>query len=130
MKIYLKFDFNTICRKVLEDRLNDKNIKYRILSFGEVEFLDQISKEEQKALFGELNEYGIEIIENQKSALVQKIKDTIVDMVFSERDVNVKASVYLAEKRSEEHTSELQSRENLVCRLLLEKKNKTHARQH
>src|SRR5690606_40523764 len=28
--------------------------------------------------------------------------------------------------RSEEHTSELQSRENLVCRLLLEKKNKIH----
>src|SRR5690606_37260998 len=29
-----------------------------------------------------------------------------------------------AHKRSEEHTSELQSRENLVCRLLLEKKKK------
>src|SRR5690606_41939148 len=29
----------------------------------------------------------------------------------------------LKEERSEEHTSELQSRENLVCRLLLEKKN-------
>src|SRR5690606_42016596 len=28
-------------------------------------------------------------------------------------------------ERSEEHTSELQSRENLVCRLLLEKKNAT-----
>src|SRR5690606_40739964 len=28
------------------------------------------------------------------------------------------------EDRSEEHTSELQSRENLVCRLLLEKKKK------
>src|SRR5690606_40326678 len=28
-------------------------------------------------------------------------------------------------RRSEEHTSELQSRENLVCRLLLEKKKKT-----
>src|SRR5690606_40579880 len=27
-------------------------------------------------------------------------------------------------ERSEEHTSELQSRENLVCRLLLEKKNR------
>src|SRR5690606_40480878 len=31
--------------------------------------------------------------------------------------------------RSEEHTSELQSRENLVCRLLLEKK-KQHANSH
>src|SRR5690606_40835404 len=29
---------------------------------------------------------------------------------------------FLGRKRSEEHTSELQSRENLVCRLLLEKK--------
>src|SRR5207302_2699605 len=31
-------------------------------------------------------------------------------------------------QRSEEHTSELQSRENLVCRLLLEKKNKHNRR--
>src|SRR3712207_7410890 len=30
---------------------------------------------------------------------------------------------YLYERRSEEHTSELQSRQYLVCRLLLEKKN-------
>src|SRR2546427_5159729 len=30
----------------------------------------------------------------------------------------------LAERRSEEHTSELQSQSNLVCRLLLEKKKK------
>src|SRR3712207_8087156 len=29
--------------------------------------------------------------------------------------------------RSEEHTSEIQSRQNLVCRLLLEKKKKTNA---
>src|SRR5438874_5181894 len=33
-----------------------------------------------------------------------------------------------AERRSEEHTSELQSRRELVCRLLLEKKKK--AQQH
>src|SRR5205085_11174297 len=32
------------------------------------------------------------------------------------------------ETRSEEHTSELQSQSNLVCRLLLEKKNYSHYR--
>src|SRR5690606_39401016 len=32
--------------------------------------------------------------------------------------------IYYSPDRSEEHTSELQSRENLVCRLLLEKKKK------
>src|SRR2546430_12668977 len=38
-------------------------------------------------------------------------------------------SLYLTEVRSEEHTSELQSQSNLVCRLLLEKKKKKK-RQH
>src|SRR5207302_7769474 len=40
---------------------------------------------------------------------------------FERARVNLKKRVAL---RSEEHTSELQSRENLVCRLLLEKKKK------
>src|SRR2546421_13103161 len=34
------------------------------------------------------------------------------------------ASIWPERKRSEEHTSELQSRSDLVCRLLLEKKKK------
>src|SRR2546430_5102722 len=36
------------------------------------------------------------------------------------------AATKFVDKRSEEHTSELQSQSNLVCRLLLEKKNKIH----
>src|ERR1019366_10667239 len=36
------------------------------------------------------------------------------------------ASENVCDKRSEEHTSELQSLTNLVCRLLLEKKKKSH----
>src|SRR5687768_18321282 len=36
------------------------------------------------------------------------------------------ANALVYQGRSEEHTSELQSRLHLVCRLLLEKKNNTH----
>src|SRR2546427_8567510 len=47
---------------------------------------------------------------------------------------NVPISVVRADTRSEEHTSELQSQSNLVCRLLLEKKKKkemsTHVQEH
>src|SRR2546430_2403616 len=41
---------------------------------------------------------------------------------------NVKVSSLLCMLRSEEHTSELQSQSNLVCRLLLEKKKLTSSR--
>src|SRR5258708_26064150 len=48
------------------------------------------------------------------------------------RGVNVASSSFtqrpLKELRSEEHTSELQSPDHLVCRLLLEKKNTRPAR--
>src|SRR5690554_7586450 len=36
------------------------------------------------------------------------------------------SQIQQVKKRSEEHTSELQSRPHLVCRLLLEKKNLVH----
>src|SRR3712207_8493894 len=44
------------------------------------------------------------------------------------RQAFVEGSGVTAEARSEEHTSELQSRQYLVCRLLLEKKKKTQTR--
>src|SRR5690606_41762233 len=48
----------------------------------------------------------------------------IVEAMFVSIGVSI-GTAQLGEdsKRSEEHTSELQSRENLVCRLLLEKTN-------
>lgn len=98
MKLFLKFDFNAVCKKVLDDKLRELNLKHRIISFGEVELFDDLNKEEFKNLTQELGEYGIDIIENQKTALVQKIKDAITEMVFKEDALTVKASVYLAEK--------------------------------
>src|SRR2546426_5170632 len=47
---------------------------------------------------------------------------------LSDLDLRAKADEF--KKRSEEHTSELQSPCNLVCRLLLEKKKKNHHQSH
>jgi AraC-like DNA-binding protein len=99
MRVFIKFDFNTICNKILEEKLDEIQIKHRILGFGEVEFLEKVSSEKLNLFSQSLNNYGIEIVENQKTILIQKIKDAIVDMVFNEDSViNVKSSVYLSEK--------------------------------
>src|SRR5690606_41542113 len=45
---------------------------------------------------------------------------------FSSQAPGLADSPFAEAIRSEEHTSELQSRENLVCRLLLEKKKEAH----
>src|SRR2546427_9470785 len=45
------------------------------------------------------------------------------------REKNSEAGERASHRRSEEHTSELQSQSNLVCRLLLEKKKKKKIRE-
>lgn len=98
MKAFLKFDFNTLTKRILDEKLSESGLKYNITGFGEVEFLDAVSDDKLEEITSIFNSYGIEIIENQKTALVQKIKDTIVEMVFGENAPSVKASAYLADK--------------------------------
>src|SRR5688572_32748818 len=51
-----------------------------------------------------------------------------IGIVLSQPDVDTTETLLRDADRSEEHTSELQSQSNLVCRLLLEKKNTTARR--
>src|SRR3712207_8388224 len=65
--------------------------------------------------------------EYQTDFVLQRVSG-IIDVVEIESDgarVFTKAGNPSAQLRSEEHTSELQSRQYLVCRLLLEKKKNT-----
>lgn len=99
MRVFIKFDFNAACKKILKDQLDQFEIKHRILGFGEVDLLEKVSPEKMNLFTESLQSYGIEIVENQKTVLIQKIKDTIIDMVFNdETSLNVKSSVYLSEK--------------------------------
>lgn len=96
--MYVKFDFNALCKKILDEKLKEHGLKYRLLNFGEVEFYESLTQEQHNIFKKNLEDYGIEIIESQKTALIQKIKDAIVELVFSEETIQVKASIYIAEK--------------------------------
>src|SRR3712207_8739264 len=61
-------------------------------------------------------------VEPRAPALVHAVVDAGVEAV-DELELGDALRVVVALARSEEHTSELQSRQYLVCRLLLEKKN-------
>ncbi len=98
MKLYLKFDANTAFRQILEDQLNKIQIQYTYLGFAEIEIADNVSNEGMNELSTNLNKYGIGIVETQKSILVQKIKDTIIEMVNMEERLSTSNSAYIAEK--------------------------------
>ncbi|WP_115887309.1 helix-turn-helix domain-containing protein [Flavobacterium cutihirudinis] len=98
MKLFIKFDINTICSLFLKHNLDQHNINFTSLGFGEIEINDNLDAEAMEALKSKLSPCGFEIVENQKSVLVQKIKDAIIELVFMEDSNNYKSSVFLAEK--------------------------------
>src|SRR5699024_11239803 len=66
----------------------------------------------------------VKTFDSQRKRNIKKAQKFGVKVRFLEVDEMDKfMKLYLATSRSEEHTSELQSRFDLVCRLLLEKKN-------
>ena len=98
MKAFLKFDYNILTKKILEDKLKSFGYKYNIVGFGEIEFFETVPEEKLEELQQDFLQYGITIIENQKSVLVQKIKDVIDEMIHNQEAPNIKVSVFLAEK--------------------------------
>jgi AraC-like DNA-binding protein len=98
MKVFIKFDINTICSLFLKQNLEQNNINFTSLGFGEIEISDNLDSDALETLKSKLSPCGFEIVENQKSVLVQKIKDAIIELVFMEDNNNYKSSVFLAEK--------------------------------
>src|SRR5690606_27761039 len=77
------------------------------------------------------DDLGFVLDEIIKEGLIQRFEYThelawnvMKDYAAYQGNTDVGGSRDATRERSEEHTSELQSRENLVCRLLLEKKKK------
>ena len=99
MNLYIKYDIHAACKVILEEELSKLDLKYELIGLGEVEIKGEMTPDQLQKLNEGLNKYGIEIVDNQKSTLVQKIKDTIIEMVWLEEKLPTsKISSYIAEK--------------------------------
>ncbi|MFP5439011.1 MAG: helix-turn-helix domain-containing protein [Bacteroidia bacterium] len=104
MNIYLKYNIEKLCRLLLHEKLQKAEIPYTINSAGSVSFPEDICEEKYKVLLQELENYGIEIANNPKKILVQRIKSLIVDMLYKDNSLPaVKISAYLADTLDENY---------------------------
>lgn len=83
----------------MEERLNAFGIDYTISGIGEVILKSSFNTEQLDQLQVSLDPYGIKIIDDEKSELVQRIKDAVTEMIYLDEKAKLyKASTYLADK--------------------------------
>ncbi|MBU3028368.1 AraC family transcriptional regulator [Zobellia galactanivorans] len=97
MTLFVKYDFNLACKTLLKEHLDAFGISYTLGSLGEVHIKGKLPEEQRQALASSLKRYGIEILDDQKITLVERIKNAIDELLKDEKLKSVKVSSYLAD---------------------------------
>lgn len=74
-------------------------IGYNSIDLGEIELKGKLTVTQQSRLRDALAKYGFELMEDKKAILVEKIKASIIEMVYYTEDrLNMKYSYFLSER--------------------------------
>lgn len=105
LKLYIKNMVCIRCKMVVKAELAKLGLHHNIVDLGEAEILDYISPEQVNLLKTELLKSGLELMDDKKSILIQKIKNAIIEVVhYSEEPLRIKLSEYLSRKLNHDYT--------------------------
>ena len=90
---------------IVKSELETLGLHYVKVDLGEAEIMEEISAKQLTALNLALKKSGLELMDDKKSILIEKIKNVIVELVhYSEEPLNTNFSNYLASKLNYDYT--------------------------
>ncbi|MGV2450008.1 helix-turn-helix domain-containing protein [Chryseobacterium arthrosphaerae] len=105
MKLYVKYMVSLRCKMVVHQELERLGIKNAVVDLGTVELLDDISPEQRQILKENLLKTGLEVLDDKKSILIEKIKNVVIEMIhYSDEFPKENFSDYVSEKLGYDYT--------------------------
>lgn len=93
------------CKMFVKSELEKLAINYSSIDLGVVEIQDDVEKEKLDVFREDLLKAGLELLDDKKNILVEKIKSIVVEMVhYSDEQPKVNDSDYISEKLGYEYT--------------------------
>ena len=75
------------CKLMVKDELEKLGLHYVVLDLGMVEIMEEITQVQHEELRVNLLKSGLELLNNQKRILIEKIKNVIVEMIHYSEDL-------------------------------------------
>ncbi len=105
MKIYIKYMVSLRCKMMVKTELDKLGILYKQIDLGTIETFETIDDEQREKLKKNLLKSGLELLDDKKSILIEKIKNVITEMIhYSDELPNVNYSDYISEKLDLDYT--------------------------
>ena len=89
----------------VQQKLNQLGLRNFTVDLGEVDIKESITSQQRDRLRALLLKSGLELLDDKRAVLVERIKNVIIEMVhYSEEILKIKNSEYISEKLNHDYT--------------------------
>jgi len=105
MKLYIKYMVSLRCKMMVKQELNKLGLHAACIDLGVVDLSEDITPAQREELKMNLLRSGLELLDDKKSILIDKIKNVIIELIhYSEELPKVNYSDYISEKLNYDYT--------------------------
>ncbi len=93
------------CKIVVKEVLTKLGLHFIVVDLGEVDIMENISADQRKQIKIALLDTGLELMDDKRAILIEKIKNTVIEMIHhSDEEVRTNFSDFLSKKLSHDYT--------------------------
>jgi AraC-like DNA-binding protein len=105
MKLYIKYMVSMRCKMVVKEELKKLDLHYVNVDLGFVEIMENLTKQQHDQLKSALIKSGLELMDDKKAILIEKIQNVIIEMVhYTDELPKTNFSDYLCDKLEYDYT--------------------------
>ena len=93
------------CKMVVKEELKKLGLHFIVVDLGEIEIMEDISEDQRDNLKTALLDSGLELMDDKKAVLIEKVKSVIIEMVhYADELPKINYSDYISEKLKYDYT--------------------------
>jgi AraC-like DNA-binding protein len=105
LKLFIKYMVSNRCKLAVKEELTKLGLHFIVVDMGEVEIMEKLTREQELALQAGLLLSGLELMDDKKSVLIEKIKNVITEMIHHSDEVpKVNYSDFISSKLNYDYT--------------------------
>lgn len=105
MKLYIKYMVSLRCKMLVKEELEKLGLHDTLIDLGMIEIQEDITTDQREDLRKALLRAGLELLDDKRSILIEKIKNVIIEMIhYSDEPPKVNYSDYISEKLGYDYT--------------------------
>lgn len=106
MILFIKNMVSLRCKMMVKSELEKLGMTCSLVELGEVRIIGKLTKEKMNEFEAALKEMGLELLDNKKTRLVEKIKTTVIEMIHYDEELQqINFSDFLSEKIGMHYTT-------------------------